>query len=33
MTAVWTRWLPLLIVFDALYLVICPWVFGYVFEG
>ena len=33
MTAVWTRWLPLLIVFDALYLVICPWIFGFVFEG
>ncbi len=31
--AVWTRWLPLLVVFDALFLVICPWIFGYVFEG
>ena len=30
---VWTRWLPLLVVFDALFLVICPWIFGYVFEG
>ena len=33
MSAVWTRWLPLLVVFDALFLVICPWIFGYVFEG
>jgi heme exporter protein B len=33
MPAVWTRWLPLLVVFDALFLVICPWIFGYVFEG
>ena len=33
MLAVWTRWLPLLVVFDALFLVICPWIFGYVFEG
>ena len=33
MQAVWTRWLPLLVVFDALFLVICPWIFGYVFEG
>ena len=32
-TAVWTRWAPLLLVFDALYLVICPWIFGFVFEG
>ena len=33
MLSVWTRWLPLLVVFDALFLVICPWIFGYVFEG
>lgn len=33
MQTVWTRWLPLLVVFDALFLVICPWIFGYVFEG
>ena len=33
MLLVWTRWLPLLVVFDALFLVICPWIFGYVFEG
>ena len=33
MLPVWTRWLPLLVVFDALFLVICPWIFGYVFEG
>ena len=33
MQPVWTRWLPLLLVFDALFLVICPWIFGYVFEG
>ena len=33
MTPVWTRWLPLLLVFDALFLIICPWVFGFVFEG
>ncbi len=33
MQPVWTRWLPLLVVFDALFLVICPWIFGYVFEG
>ena len=33
MLPVWTRWVPLLVVFDALFLVICPWVFGYVFEG
>ena len=33
MLGVWTRWLPLLVVFDALFLVICPWIFGYVFEG
>ncbi len=33
MSPVWTRWLPLLVVFDALFLVICPWIFGYVFEG
>ena len=26
------RWLPLLAVFDALFLVICPWVFGVVME-
>ncbi len=32
-TAVWTHWVPLLLVFDALYLVICPWIFGFVFEG
>lgn len=33
MLPVWTRWVPLLVVFDALFLVICPWIFGYVFEG
>ena len=33
MLAVWTRWLPLLVVFDALFLVICSWIFGFVFEG
>lgn len=33
MTPVWTRWLPLLLVFDALFLIICPWLFGFVFEG
>lgn len=33
MSPVWTRWFPLLVVFDALFLVICPWIFGYVFEG
>ena len=33
MLGLWTRWLPLLVVFDALFLVICPWIFGYVFEG
>ena len=33
MLPVWTRWLPLLVVFDALFLVICPWIFAYVFEG
>ena len=27
-----SRWLPLLTVFDALFLVICPWVFSYVVE-
>ena len=27
------RWLPLIGVFDALFLVICPWVFGFVVEG
>ena len=26
------RWLPLIGVFDALFLVICPWVFGFVVE-
>ena len=26
------RWLPLLAVFDALFLVICPWVFSFVVE-
>ena len=26
------RWLPLLVVFDALFLVICPWVFSFVVE-
>ena len=30
---VWGRWVPLLVVFDAVYLVICPWIFGFVFEG
>jgi heme exporter protein B len=33
MQPIWTRWLPLLVVFDALFLVICPWIFGFVFEG
>ena len=33
MLPVWTRWVPLLVVFDGLFLVICPWIFGYVFEG
>lgn len=33
MQPVWTRWLPLLVVYDALFLVICPWIFGFVFEG
>ena len=33
MLAVWTRWLPLLVVFDALFLVMCSWIFGFVFEG
>jgi heme exporter protein B len=28
----WGRWLPLIAVFDALFLVICPWVFSYVVE-
>jgi heme exporter protein B len=27
-----SRWLPLIGVFDALFLVICPWVFGFVVE-
>jgi heme exporter protein B len=31
--AIWTRWIPLLVVFDALFLVICSWIFGFVFEG
>jgi heme exporter protein B len=26
------RWLPLIAVFDALFLVICPWVFSYIVE-
>ena len=26
------RWLPLIVVFDALFLVICPWVFSFVVE-
>ena len=26
------RWLPLLAIFDALFLVICPWVFSVVTE-
>ena len=26
------RWLPLLVIFDALFLVICPWVFSAVME-
>ncbi len=33
MLPIWTRWLPLLVVFDAVFLVICPWIFGFVFEG
>ena len=33
LTPLWTRWVPLMFVFDALFLVICPWIFGYVFEG
>ncbi|PKB79346.1 MAG: heme ABC transporter permease CcmB [SAR202 cluster bacterium Io17-Chloro-G9] len=28
----WGRWLPLLAIFDALFLVICPWVFSAVME-
>ncbi len=31
--AIWTRWVPLLVVFDALFLVICSWMFNSVFEG
>ena len=31
--AIWTRWLPLLLVFDALFLVVCSWIFAYLFEG
>ena len=31
--AIWTRWVPLLVVFDALFLVICSWIFNFVFEG
>lgn len=31
-TVALTRWLPLLAVFDALFLVICPWVFAVVIE-
>lgn len=31
-TAGFSRWLPLIGVFDALFLVICPWVFSYVVE-
>ena len=26
------RWLPLIVVFDALFLVICPWVFSFVVD-
>lgn len=26
------RWLPLIVVFDALFLVICPWIFAFVVE-
>ena len=26
------RWLPLIVVFDVLFLVICPWVFSFVVE-
>ena len=26
------RWLPLIGVFDALFLVICPWIFAFVVE-
>ena len=33
MPDVWTRWVPLLVVYDALFLVICPWIFSFVFEG
>ena len=33
LTPIWTRWAPLLVVFDALFLVICPWLFGLIFEG
>ena len=25
----WNRWLPLIAIFDALFLVICPWIFSY----
>ncbi len=31
--AIWTRWLPLLLVFDALFLVVCSWIFAHLFEG
>ena len=33
LTPIWMRWAPLLVVFDALFLVICPWLFGLIFEG
>ena len=28
----WNRWLPLIAIFDALFLVICPWIFSYLVE-
>ena len=31
-SGVFSQWLPLIGVFDALFLVICPWVFSYVVE-
>ncbi len=30
---IWSRWIPLLVVFDALFLVVCSWIFAFVFEG
>ena len=31
-TGVVSRWLPLLAVFDAVFLVICPWIFSIIVE-